>query len=131
MKKVLLLALLLPALTTLAEEPAKTVVFRPSHDSSSLEEDRFQACESPGNPGFFWIDSVTGDLWRLAPPDMEWTFLGNPRGANSGRKGTYKLLPDRRGGMFVLNTDNGEGWWTDGATWKVIGEPSRRVKKTE
>jgi len=131
MKKVFWFALLLPALTVPAEEPAKTVVFRTSHNSPSFEEDRFQACESPGNPGFFWIDTVTGDLWRLTPPDMEWTFLGNPRGANSGRKGTYKLLPDRRGAMFVLNTDNGEGWWTDGTTWKIIGEPSRRVKKAE
>jgi|GEM_PF-2362439 len=131
MKKVLWFALLLPALIATAEEPAKTVIFRTSNDSPSLEEARFQACESPGDPGFFWIDTVTGDLWRLTSPDTGWTFLGNPRGANTGRKGTYKLLPDRHNGIFVLNTDNGEGWWTDGTVWKNIGELSRRMKKAE
>lgn len=131
MKKVLLLALLLPALMPLAEEPSKTVVFRPSHDSSSLEEDRFQSCENTGGTGFFWMDTSNGELWKLTPPVMEWVFLGGPRGANAALKGTYQLLSDRNGGVYILHTGKGGGWWTDGTTWKVIGELSRRVKKPE
>jgi hypothetical protein len=131
MKK-LLLSISLAAFTAAAQESTQSVVFRTASDpSSTREEARFQACESPGNPGFFWIDTVSGDLWRLTPPDLAWQFLGSPRGANPGRKGTYQMLPDQHGAVFILNTDNGEGWWTDGTTWKIIGELSRRVKKTE
>lgn len=139
MKKLLLSAVLLAAFTagaqTIRSTPVQPVLVQPSSsDASSYaveEKTRFQACESTGNTGFFWIDTVTGDLWRLVLPDREWVFLGNPRGSNTGRKGTYQLLSDRNGGVYVLNADNGEGWWTDGITWKNIGELSRRVKQTE
>jgi hypothetical protein len=105
---------------------------RPSYNSSSATEDkRFQSCENTGGSGFFWIDTATGDLWKTAHPELEWIFLGSPRGASSGRKGTYQLLSDRKGGVYILNTDNGEGWWTDGSSWKIIGELSRRTKKSE
>jgi hypothetical protein len=134
MKKLLPLVGLLMAVAVHAQTPAtdQPIIIRPSYNSSSAVEDkRFQSCENIGGSGFFWIDTVTGDLWKAAPPNLEWIFLGSPRGANSGYKGTYQLLSDRKGGVYVLNTDNGEGWWTDGANWKIIGELSRRTKKLE
>lgn len=136
MKKLLLLSSLLATISisaqTLTTSTPKPVIINSSYDSSSTEEKtRFQSCENIGDSGLFWIDTVTGDLWRTTPPDLEWIFLGSPRGANSGRKGTYQLLSDRKGGVYVLNTDNGEGWWTDGTSWKIIGEPARRTKKAE
>ena len=134
MNKFLPLVGLLMAVTVHAQTPAtdQPIIIRPSYNSSSAAEDkRFQSCENLGGTGFFWIDTATGDLWKAAPPNLEWIFLGNPRGANSGYKGTYQLLSDRKGGVYVLNTDNGEGWWTDGSSWKIIGELSRRAKKSE
>jgi hypothetical protein len=136
MKKLFLLASLFMAAAVGAQTPtpapSRPIIVRPSYESSSVEEDkRFQFCENIGGSGFFWIDTVTGDLWRTSPPDLEWIFLGNPRGANSGHHGTYQLLSDRKDGVYVLNTDNGEGWWTDGTSWKIIGELSRRAKKSE
>ena len=131
MKKALWLVLLLPALITLAKDPVKSEIDSSPKNSSSGEADRFQACENFGGSGFFWIDTGSGDLWRLTPPAMEWLFLGAPHGATAGPWGAYKLLPDRTGGVFILNTYNGQGWWTDGTDWKIIGEPSRRVKRVK
>ncbi len=137
MKKLLLSAVLLAALTAGAQTttftPVPPVIVQPSASDQPFaieEKTRFQACENIGGTGFFWTDTVTGNLWRVAPPNMEWNFLGSPRGANTGRRGTYQLLSDRAGGVYVLNADNGEGWWTDGTVWKNIGE-LRRVKKAE
>ena len=135
MKKILLSVLFLAAVTAFAQTapalPDKPV-FRPFYDSQTVEEKtRFQFCENTGGTGFYWLDTTNGNLWRLNPATMEWNFLGAPRGANSTVKGTYELLSDRNGGVYVLNTDNGKGWWNDGAIWKVIGEPARRMEKTE
>jgi hypothetical protein len=142
MKKILLFTLALTAVTAVAQTPSSAPsqsLFRPSPPASSSssidvlseEEYRFQSCENIGGSGFFWIDTTNGNLWWLDPAAMEWNFIGTPRGANTSRKGTYQLLSDRNGGVYVLNTDNGEGWWTDGTTWKIIGELSRRVKKED
>jgi hypothetical protein len=137
MKKILLFVVLLPLVTAVAQTtqttPSRPAVFH-SSDSPSLsieDEKRFTACENIGGSGFYWLETTSGNLWWMDPAAMEWNFLGDPRGANSSRKGTYELLSDRNGGVYVLNTDNGEGWWTDGTTWKIIGELSRRVKKAE
>jgi hypothetical protein len=136
MKKILLPALLLAAATALAQTqpdtPTRPVIFRPPYDPPAVEEDnRFLLCENTGGTGLYWIDTTNADLWLLDPETMEWNYLGSPRGADSGRKGTYILLSDRHGGVYVLNTGNGEGWWTDGAVWKNIGEPRRRMKREE
>lgn len=108
-----------------ADTPTPPAVYYSTTTSNTTEYfRRFVACESIGD-GFFWLDTTNGDLWRLDESLMEWEYLGDPRGANSGPKGTYQLLPDRRGGVYILNTDTGEGWWTNGNDWKVIGRLSR------
>jgi hypothetical protein len=138
MKKMLLSAVILTAFTALAQTPQpapaehRPATYRPPYEPPLTEEDkRFQSCESTGDSGFYWLDTRSGDLWRLDTATTTWKFLGSPRGANDGLKGTYQLLSDRSGGVYVLNTNTGEGWWTDGETWKTIGEPSRRMKKAE
>jgi hypothetical protein len=138
MKKAFLCVFLFPLATAVAQTqspaPVQPVTFHSPHDSPALsieEERRFLACENTGGTGFYWLDTTNGNLWKLDPDGMEWRFLGEPRGAQASRNGTYTLLSDRTGGVYVLNTDNGEGWWTDGVEWKRIGELSRRVKKAE
>jgi hypothetical protein len=132
MKKAVLVALIAAAAFAEDPSPRPPVVFRSSYGSLSESEDaRFVSCENIGGAGFYWLDTASADLWRLDPALVEWIYLGSPRGADSGRKGTYQLLSDRHGGVYVLNSSNGEGWWTDGSGWKSIGEPVRRVKKAE
>lgn len=137
MKKILLSAVLLTAVTVTAQTqpsasqtvPARRTGPSPVYDMpGTVEPPRFQAVENTGGTGFYWLDSVTGDLWKLDQETMAWNFAGSPRGANSRQRGTYQLLSDRSGGVYVLNTSDGEGWWTDGTVWKNIGEPSRRKK---
>lgn len=134
MKKLLLVAVLLSAFTAVAqvarpERPERPSSFRSSYDSPASETyRRFQAAENTTNSGFYWLDSRTGDLWRLAPETKEWIYLGSPRGANNGPNGTYQALSDPKGGVYILNTDKGDGWWTDGTSWKIIGDLSRQLK---
>jgi len=134
MKKILLAAVLLSALTAVAqvsrpERPERPSSYRPSYDSPTSEEyRRFQAAENAMDAGFYWLDTRTGDLWRLAPETKEWIYLGSPRGASSGVNGTYLLRSDPKGGVYILNSDKGDGWWTDGNAWKIIGDLSRRTK---
>lgn len=137
MKKILLSAVLLSAITAAAQtqQPAPQMVppRRVSQPSMydmplTVEPPRFQAVENTGGAGFFWMDSANGDLWKLDRETMSWDFAGSPRGADSGIKGTYQLLSDRNGGVYVLNTATGEGWWSDGSAWKNIGDVSRRKK---
>jgi hypothetical protein len=33
-------------------------------------------------------------------------------------------------GLFILNSATGEGWWTDGETWKRLGVP-QPIKEKE
>ncbi|MBI9019824.1 MAG: hypothetical protein JEZ10_01025 [Verrucomicrobia bacterium] len=133
-----LLSLLILAAIAAAEDPSPhppahpPALFRPTYSVSlTQEEARFASCENIGGSGFYWLDTRAGDLWRLDPAVKEWIFLGSPRGANSSRKGTYTLLSDRRGGVYVLHTETGKGWWTDGTVWETLGEPSRRMKREE
>ena len=134
MKKILLSAVLLSAFTAGAQlsqllpqtdQPTETVSSNESPEGGCR---RYQAVEIPGAAGFYWLDSTRGDLWRVTPEVKEWKFLGTPRGANNGPNGTFQLFSDRKGGVYILNTDKGSGWWTDGTVWKIIGEPSRRAK---
>jgi len=38
--------------------------------------------------------------------------------------GTYVPQANKSGGgLFILNTVTGEGWWTNGKEWKVPGKP--------
>lgn len=137
MKKLLLFFLLLCATATQAQIPQtehseRSPSYRPFYVPQPVEVyRRFQAVENTGNSGFYWLDTTRADLWRLDPEAMEWIFLGAPRGSGTGRNGLYQLLSDRKGGVYILNTDDGEGWWTDGAVWKEMGEPSRRRKQIE
>lgn len=130
MKK-FLFTLLLTATVVCADDLTPSA--RSSYSDSVRLEDktRFTACENIGGTGFYWLNTETADLWRLEPSTMEWIYLGSPRGADSGRKGTYALLSDRQGGVYILNTDHGEGWWTDGTVWKIPGDPVRRIKRAE
>ena len=42
----------------------------------------------------------------------------------AGEAGTYVPQANKSGGgLFVLNTVTGEGWWTNGKEWKVLGKP--------
>jgi hypothetical protein len=134
MKKLLLSAVLLSAFTAVAQLPQAAKPERPTAPTTSNESPeggcrRFQAVELPGAAGFYWLDSARGDLWKVTPEVKEWKFLGTPRGANNGPNGTYQLFSDRKGGVYILHTDKGDGWWTDGTTWKTLGDLSRRVKE--
>ena len=104
----------------------------PSAGTSVYEEKtRFVAVENHGGAGFYWLDSTNADLWILDPDTMAWMYLGSPRGSNTGPKGTYMMLSDRRGGVYVLNVNSGEGWRADRTSWVIIGEPSRLGRRDE
>jgi hypothetical protein len=79
----------------------------------------------------FLIDSTNGDLWRLDTEEPYWLFVGSPRGADSERKGTYKLEVLFDGKLLVLNTDSGDAWLTDGVSWKAIDDPDDRDRRRD
>jgi hypothetical protein len=109
--------------------PERPSSFRPVYDSTTSEiYRRFQAVENPIDSGLYWLDTRSGDLWRLVSETKEWRYLGSPRGANNGPNGTYQALADPKGGVYILNTGKGDGWWTDGNVWKIIGDLSRQLK---
>jgi hypothetical protein len=134
MKKILSLLVLLSAFTAAAQTTTTSSrPERPRMDESPMTEGtrRFQVVENIGGPGFFWLDTRRGDLWRMDPDTKEWNYLGVPARANTGPNGFYQLLSDRQGGVYILNTEYGDGWWTDGTTWKTAGEVVRRFNKAE
>lgn len=132
MKKVCLLLALLPFAAAFADKkPSESPLPETFRPLPIEEEKRFQFCENTGGSGFYWLDTRSGDLWLLDTVTNAWKFLGSPRGSNDGSKGTYQLLSDKKGGVYMLNTSTGEGWWTGGADWKSIGAPSIRIKKPE
>jgi len=92
-------------------------------------EKRFEAVVTPNDPNPFWLNTTSGDLWKLDPVEMAWVYLGDPRGASGSSKGTYRLLPYKTGEVLVLNTSSGEAWWTDGKTWINIEDPSTRKER--
>ena len=132
MKKIYLLIALLPFAAAFADKKPTTPLLPEAFNALPLEEEkRFQSCENTGGTGFYWLDTRSGDLWQLDTAASSWKFLGSPRGSNDGARGTYQLLSDKKGGVYLLNTNTGEGWWTGGADWKSIGAPSLRMKKPE
>ena len=132
MKKLCLFAALLPFAAAFADKkPAEPVP--PIYQMQPIEEEkRFQSCENTGGTGFYWLDTGSADVWLFDTSTGTWKFLGSPRGSNDNQKGTYELLSNKAGGVYLLNTRTGEGWaWTAAAEWKAMGAPSRRVKTPE
>ena len=134
MKNVLLPVLLI-AITAGAQLPPPATptvppIFRPpvfpSMRPPAEEQNRFQIAEDLHSKGFYWLDTTTGNLWQMIPPAREWFFVGQPRGANREQRGTYILRPDPTGGVYILHTETGDAWWTDGVNWTRLGEPARR-----
>lgn len=89
-----------------------------------MEVPKFKACDSRGSAGFFWVDTSTGMTWKQEGGSLTWRYVGQPEGAKAGPDGTCQPHANPSGqGIFVLNVTTGEGWWTDGATWKSLGAP--------
>jgi hypothetical protein len=91
---------------------------------SGIEVPKFKASANPASAGFFWVDTSTGMTWVLDAANVTWRYVGQPEGAKSSPDGTYMPLENRSGpGVFILNVTTGEGWWTDGTKWKLLGIP--------
>jgi hypothetical protein len=88
---------------------------------------RYMACENYAGAGFFWVDTTMGKTWLADMSDkekIEWKYIGQPQGAKVGEVGTYVPQTNKSGGgLFILNSVTGEGWWTNGKEWKVLGKP--------
>jgi len=89
---------------------------------------RYVSCENHAGAGFFWVDTMTGKTWwsdMSGKDKIGWKYYGQPQGAKVGAAGTYAPQPNKSGGgLFILNTTTGEGWWTNGQEWKPLGEPA-------
>ena len=88
---------------------------------------RYMSCENLAGGGFFWVDTTMGKIWLTDVTGKEkivWKYLGQVQGAKAGEIGTYVPQANTNGGgLFVLNTITGEGWWTNGKEWKALGKP--------
>jgi hypothetical protein len=88
---------------------------------------RYVACENFAGAGFYWIDTTTAKVWwtdMTVKEKIEWKYYGQPQGAKAGEVGTYVPQTNKSGsGLFILNSVTGEGWWTNGKEWKVLGKP--------
>ena len=61
----------------------------------------------------------------------DYKYVGQVKDAKTGEIGTYIPLANKNGGgLFILNTATGEGWWTNGTEWKPFDKPSE-ANKTE
>jgi hypothetical protein len=117
MKKLfLILMLCATAMVAFAEGPADGVT-----------EKRYAIREY--NAEIYCLDSTNGDLWWFDYEAMTWGFLGSPRGATTHSKGTYTFIFTGETGILIVDTKQGETWWTDGETWVSIKEPSTRFKR--
>lgn len=101
------------------------------HTDDPVAEKRYVTAVTPGDPSPFMIDTENGDLWKLDLPASEWVFLGTPRGSDSGRKGKFKLIPFSSGEILILDTEDGEIWWTNGTDWKAIKKPSTVRRRSQ
>jgi hypothetical protein len=122
MKKIIIVAILgifvQAALSTpVPEKSVNTSLDRPVPQEYYR---RFVACDNIDRPGFYWLDSTDGHLWRFDRSSTDWEDQGIQKGMEPGPKGTYLLLADNRGGVYVLNTSTGQGWWYDDSNWEVI-----------
>ena len=136
MKRLILLICLMSTVAgaqdTSQQTPQRTRQYIPRYipqqrADDALFEKRYQPLTANGT--LFWMDTTTGDLWRFGREEMLWIFVGSPRGANTRRKGTYQLKALAGGELIILDTDDGEAWWTDGEKWVEIDDPSTRVRK--
>ena len=97
-------------------------------DGSSAQH-KFRAAENVDGPGFFWVDTTTGQLWMVDTASMTWVYCGAPKRAQPAPIGTYIPRKSQSGpGVFILNTATGQGWWSDGQQWKELGFPVRTVQ---
>lgn len=88
------------------------------------EAGRFASCDDIAGAGFFWVDTTSGKTWWADPGKMKWVYCGKPEGASQSANGTFLPRENKNGeGMFVLNKQTGEGWWTNGKEWKTLGKP--------
>ena len=92
--------------------------------------DRFQRCENYAGTGFFWVDTVSGNIWWADPGNSKWVYSGQPEGAEPGRIGTYMPCANKAGaGLFILDTRTGNAWWARGyeEEWNalVLGRPEK------
>jgi len=91
---------------------------------------RYMPCENYSGGGFYWVDTSTGKIWWAVfagkeKIDLIWKYIGQGKDVKPGEIGTYIPFPGKNsGGLFVLNTITGEGWWTNGKDWKEVGKPS-------
>lgn len=98
-----------------------------THTNTSLDRPvpqeyyrRFVVCDKFSGTGFYWLDSTTGHLREFDRSLTDWEDHGIQKGMQPSPKGTYILLPDNRGGVYVLNTSTGKGWWFDESRWEII-----------
>lgn len=112
--------LLMVGLTTVAEEDV-------SGGTASTPQ-RFRAADNVDGPGFFWVDTTSGQLWMVDVGTMTWKYCGAPMSAAPAAIGTFIPRKNQSGtGLYILNTVTGQGWWTDGVEWKELGVPTKPV----
>jgi hypothetical protein len=113
-----------------APVPEKTTDTSLDHSVPQEYYRRFVALDTIDRQGFYWLDSTNGHLRKFVQSQMEWEDQGIRKGMETGPKGTYMLLVDNRGGVYVLNTSTGQGWWFDGSIWEAIGKDGTLRNKT-
>ncbi len=88
---------------------------------------KYMVCDNHAGAGFFWVDTTTGKIWwsdMTGKEKIEWKYYGQVQGAKTGDVGTYVPQVNKNGGgLYILNTVTGEGWWTNGKEWKALGKP--------
>ena len=93
-------------------------------------DNRFQLTENKSGGGFYWTDTSSGHTWLMSITKKEWVYCGHPPGATSGDVSMFMPYCNRNGrGVFILNTQNGKGWFYDGKKWTALGKPSRQSNK--
>ena len=87
---------------------------------------KYMACDNHAGAGFFWVDTTMGKIWwtEQGKEKIEWKYIGQVQGAKAGEAGTCVPQANKNGGgLLILSTVTGEGWWTNGKEWKVLGRP--------
>ncbi len=86
----------------------------------------FQLCPNKSGGGFYWVDTTSGDVWKVVGRKNTWTYCGNPVHKGAGETGTYVPYKNDNGnGMYLLDTLTGEGWFYDGKKWRSYGVPKK------
>ncbi len=131
MKKIIIVAILGIFVQAALSAPVPEKTTNTSLDRPVPQEyyRRFVVCDSPDRPGFYWLDSTDGHLWRFDRSLTEWEDQGIQQGMEPGPNGTYILLADNRSGVYVLNTHTGQGWWYENSRWEVINKDSASRNK--